>query len=68
MLDYTSGTAEVEAWDMAGRRLWSHTAQGPGVVQWDGCLPGGGRVPAGVYFITARQGDDFASRRVTVLD
>lgn len=68
MLDYTSGTAEVEAWDLAGRRLWSHTAEGPGVVQWDGCMSGGGRVPAGVYFITARLGDDFASRRVTVLD
>ncbi len=67
-VDFTGGTAELSAWDMAGRLLWRQTAPGIGTYQWDGRLPDGSRAPAGVYIISARRGDMILSRRTTILD
>lgn len=67
-LDFQGGTAELAAWDMAGRLLWMETAPGIGTYQWNGCLPDGSRAPAGVYVISARRGDMVLSRRVAILD
>ncbi len=65
---FTGGTAELSAWDMAGRLLWRQTASGIGTYQWDGRLPDGSRAPAGVYIISARRGDMVLSRRAAILD
>lgn len=67
-VQFQGGTAELSAWDMAGRLLWRGTATRPGTYQWDCRLPGGGRVPAGIYIVSARMDDGVASRRVAVID
>lgn len=67
-VSFTSGTAELAAWDMAGRQVWRMDVTGPGTFQWDGCSSSGRRMPAGVYLISARRGDVIASRRVVILE
>lgn len=67
-VDFRNGTAELSAWDMAGRLLWRDTATAPGTFLWDGLLPDGSRAPAGVYIISARRGDLVVSRRVAILE
>jgi len=65
---FRGGTAELSAWDMAGRLLWRDTATAPGTYQWDGRLPDGRRAPAGVYIISARRGGLVVSRRAVILE
>ena len=72
MVDFSQttapGPAEVSVLDLAGRLLWRSDIATRGIVQWDGDLPGGARVPAGVYLICARRGPYVTSRLVTILD
>ncbi len=71
MVDYLgggSGPTEVSVHDMAGRLVWSTSVSAPGRVAWEGTGPGGRRVPAGVYIITARRGYTHRSRLFTILD
>ena len=63
-----NGSTEVSVHDMAGRLLWHTDLSEAGRVSWDGADGAGGRVPAGVYIITARRGDYIASRLATVLN
>jgi len=67
VVDYTTGEAQVSVHDMAGRLVWGTTIQGPCSMQWDALGYDGGRVPAGIYVISARRGDYTVSRIVTIL-
>ncbi|MBN1433466.1 hypothetical protein JW921_01825 [Candidatus Fermentibacterales bacterium] len=59
---------EISVLDLAGRLLWRTSIQNPCAVRWEGVMPGGRRVPAGVYLLTARRGDVVVGRLVTILD
>ena len=59
----TAGSVlDVEVLDVAGRRVT--TLRGVSQVQWDGRGRDGRNVPAGVYFLRVRAGDETETRRV----
>ena len=65
---YDDGPLQVAVHDLAGRLMWSGQAIPGERTVWDGTSSSGGRVPAGVYLVTARYGDSMTCRKVTVLD
>ncbi len=65
---FEQGPVRVSVHDLCGRLLWSDEVASGARAVWDGLDPGGGRVPAGVYIITAGYSNIMTSRMVTVLD
>jgi hypothetical protein len=60
--------ASIDVLDVSGRMIRTITPVTPnGAVLWDGFLNGGGKAPAGVYLIRARDGAYEASARVVML-
>jgi hypothetical protein len=66
-----AGTAELEVYDLGGRRILRRQTgplgQGAQTLRWDGQDDGGRAVPSGVYFVCVRTGADFASRKVALV-
>jgi len=67
-VEFKAGSAGISVHDLAGRLIWETSVSESQRVSWEGTDYADRRVPAGVYIITARKGDDILSHLVTVLD
>lgn len=67
-----TGLAELEIFDVAGRRVrvLAASALAPGAHEftWNGTDDGGRRMPSGVYLVRLRAGQEQAMHRVTLLE
>lgn len=68
------GVQSAEVFDVTGRRVRTLRPSGAssadaqtGLIQWDGRSDRGRRVPAGVYFVRATDGESTSQRRVNVV-
>ncbi len=67
-VNFEDGPAEVSVHDLAGRLIWETEIPLPQRVSWEGTDSADRRVPAGVYIVSARNGDSILSRLTTILD